>query len=50
LFELHEAGRQTDPDALQKALEKLGILLACHLPATGKNPNELSDQACFDLE
>lgn len=50
LFELHEAGRQADPDALQKALKKLGALLACDLPATGKNPNELPDQACFELE
>jgi uncharacterized membrane protein len=35
---------------LQKALTKLGILLACHLPATGKNPNELPDQPRFELE
>ncbi len=49
LFELHEAGRQADPEAFQKALAKLGALLACHLPATGKNPNELPDLPCFDL-
>jgi putative membrane protein len=49
LFELHEAGRRADPEAFQKALTKLGVLLACHLPATGKNPNELPDQPCFEL-
>jgi putative membrane protein len=50
LFELHEAGRKADAKALQEALTKLGILLACHLPATGKNPNELPDLPRFELE
>jgi putative membrane protein len=50
LFELHEAGRKADPEALQKALTKLGILLACHLPATGKNRNELPDLPRFELQ
>lgn len=50
LYELHEAGRKADPEALHKALASLGVLLGCHLPATGKNPNELPDQPCFDLE
>ncbi|MEK6281989.1 MAG: hypothetical protein AABN95_16665 [Acidobacteriota bacterium] len=50
LFELHEAGKKTDPEALHKALIKLGSLLGTHLPATGKNPNELPDQPRFELK
>lgn len=50
LFELHQAGREPDPDSLLNAVSKLGQLLACHLPATGKNPNELADLPRFELE
>lgn len=50
LFELHEAGRKSDPETLLKTLTKLGQLLACHLPATGKNPNELADRPRFEME
>jgi uncharacterized membrane protein len=50
LFELHEIGKQPDPDTLLKSLTKLGALLATNLPATGKNPNELTDQPRFELE
>lgn len=50
LFELHELGRQPDPDTLIESLKKLGALLATHLPATGKNPNELADLPRFELE
>jgi uncharacterized membrane protein len=30
-------------------LEKLGALLARHLPATGENPNELPDAPRFEM-
>ncbi|HKO98625.1 MAG TPA: hypothetical protein VJU86_16625 [Pyrinomonadaceae bacterium] len=50
LFEFHEAGRQPDPDTLRETLNRLGKLLSTHLPATGKNPNELADQPRFELE
>jgi putative membrane protein len=50
LFELHEAGRTADAQTLQAGLEKLGSLLAKHLPATGENPNELPDAPRFELK
>jgi putative membrane protein len=50
LFELHELGREPDPNTLIESLKKLGALLATHLPATGKNPNELADLPRFELE
>ena len=49
LFQLHEAGRKPEPDSLRTGLEKLGGLLAQHLPATGENPNELPDAPRFEL-
>ncbi len=49
LFELHESGRNPDPDTLRAGLEKLGALLAQYLPATGENPNELPDAPRFEL-
>ena len=49
LFQLHEAGRKPEPDTLQTGLQKLGALLAQHLPATGENPNELPDAPRFEL-
>jgi putative membrane protein len=49
LFELHEIGRKPEPEALQAGLMKLGTLLAEHLPATGKNPNELPDAPRFEF-
>lgn len=50
LFELHEAGRKSEPQALLRGLEKLGVLLARHCPATGENPNELPDAPRFELK
>ena len=50
LFELHEAGRNAQPQALSDGLEHLGTLLAKHLPATGENPNELPDAPRFELK
>jgi len=50
LFELHEAGKNPAPDTLRAGLEKLGALLAQHLPATGENPNELPDAPRFELK
>jgi putative membrane protein len=49
LFELHQAGRQPDPETLTAGLEKLGVLLAQHLPASAENPNELPDAPRFEL-
>ena len=48
LFELHEAARHGDARLLESALHNLSNLLAIHLPATGENPNELSDAPCFE--
>lgn len=49
LYELHGAGEKPNPDTLRAGLEKLGALLAQHLPATGENPNELPDAPRFEL-
>jgi len=50
LSDLRAAGRLPQPQTLQTALEKLGGLLAKHLPATGENPNELPDAPRFELK
>jgi uncharacterized membrane protein len=50
LFELHQAGREAQPQPLLSAMEKLGALLTVHLPATGDNPNELPDAPRFELK
>lgn len=50
LFELHQAGRDAQPQSLSAGLEHLGALLATHLPATGENPNELPDAPRFELK
>lgn len=50
VFELHEAGRKPAPQPLQEGLQKLGCLLAKHLPATGENPNEIPDAPRFELK
>jgi putative membrane protein len=49
LFELHQAGKQPRPETLSAGLEKLGILLAQHLPASAENLNELPDAPRFEL-
>ena len=49
LFELHEAGRLADARLLLRAITNLSALLAKHLPASGDNPNELSDAPRFEL-
>lgn len=49
MFELHEIGRQPEPETLQEGLVKLGALLAQHLPVTGENPNELPDAPRFEF-
>jgi len=49
LFDLHEAGKQPHPETLTVGLEKLGVLLAQHLPAGTENPNELPDTPRFEL-
>jgi putative membrane protein len=50
VFDLHEAGRKPEPRSLQDGLERLGCLLAKHLPSTGENPNELPDAPHFELK
>ncbi len=50
LFELHQAGRDAQPQSLSVGLEHLGTLLARCLPATGENPNELPDAPRFELK
>jgi putative membrane protein len=50
VFELHQAGRKPEPQSLQDGLQKLGALLAKHLPASGENPNELPDAPRFELK
>ncbi|MEP6743626.1 MAG: hypothetical protein ABJB61_14095 [bacterium] len=49
LFELHQVGKQPHPQTLTARLEKLGVLLAQHLPASAENPNELPDAPRFEL-
>jgi putative membrane protein len=49
LFELHQAGKQPHPETLSAGLEKLGVLLALHIPANAENPNELPDAPRFEL-
>ena len=49
LFELQAAGKTAEPETLLTGLEKLGVLLAKHLPASGENPNELPDAPRFEL-
>lgn len=50
LSELHQAGKNPEPETLLKGLRGLGDLLALHLPATGENPNELPDMPRFELK
>jgi putative membrane protein len=50
VFDLHQAGKEPDPETLLKGLHSLGHLLGQHLPATGENPNELPDMPRFELK
>jgi putative membrane protein len=50
VFELKRLGRSPEPEALLKALQDLGYLLAEHMPATGENPNELPDGPRIELK
>lgn len=50
LFELHQIGRKPDPNQFQTSLQRLGKLLAQHIPTTGENPNELPDRPRFELK
>ena len=49
LFELHQAATDPNPVTLQAGLEKLGVLLGQHIPASSDNPNELPDAPRFEL-
>jgi putative membrane protein len=50
LFELHKTGENPDAKSFQEAIERLGKVLATHVPATGENPNELPDMPRFELK
>ncbi len=49
VFELHQAGKRPHPETLTAGLEKMGVLLALHIPASAENPNELPDAPRFEL-
>lgn len=49
VFELHESGKDPQPDRLIDVLRKLGNILAQNLPASKENPNELPDEPRFEL-
>jgi putative membrane protein len=49
VFELHQAGMQPHLETLSAGLDKLGVLLAQHIPASAENPNELPDAPRFEL-
>ena len=50
LFELHEIGKKPEPQSFLTAVRDFGKVLAKHVPATGDNPNELSDAPRFELK
>ena len=50
LFELHKVGENPDAKGFQEAIQRLGRVLATHVPATGENPNELPDMPRFELK
>jgi putative membrane protein len=50
VFELKQSAGNPDPSTLIAGLQKLGKLLAEHLPATGENPNELADGPRIELK
>jgi hypothetical protein len=50
IFELHQVGKEPDPEKFRSAIEQFGEVLATHVPATGENPNELPDKPRFELK
>ena len=50
IFELHQVGKNPDPDRFQNSIMEFGKVLAAHVPATGENPNELPDMPRFELK
>ena len=50
LFDLHKVGENPDAKSFQEAIQRLGKVLATHVPATGENPNELPDMPRFELK
>jgi len=50
LFDLHKIGEKPDAKSFQEAIQRLGKVLATHVPATGENPNELPDMPRFELK
>ena len=50
LYELKVVARKAEPGPVIKAIRGLGGILAEHMPATGKNPNELADGPRIELK
>ena len=50
LFELHKVGENPDAKNFQEAIQRLGKVLATHVPATGENRIELPDMPRFELK
>jgi putative membrane protein len=50
LFDLHKIGEKPDAKGFQEGIQRLGKVLATHVPATGENPNELPDMPRFELK
>ena len=50
LAELHLVGQAPEPKPFISAIKEFGLLLTSHVPATGKNPNELPDMPRFELK
>lgn len=50
MFELHQIGKNPDPQRFQNAIQEFGKVLSAHVPATGENPNELPDMPRFELK
>ena len=50
VFALKQIARRPEPENLIKAVRDLGCLLAEHMPATGENPNELTDGPRIELK
>ena len=50
MFELHQDGKEPDPQTFLTGVRKLGSLLAQHLPAADANPDELPNVPRFELK
>jgi putative membrane protein len=50
IFELHEDGKEPDPETFLAGVNNLGQLLASHIPVSDTNPDELPNKPRFDLK